>query len=70
MAKWHGGKGDKRRPEDKKKFDIGWDVIFGQAIPKIKVRKETPEHGKTQVHKDKTKSIPRKAKHKNDEEGS
>ena len=64
------GKGSKRRPGNKKKFDINWEVIFGQAIPKIKVRKETPKHGKTQVHEDKTKSIPRKAKHKNADEGS
>ena len=51
------GKGSKRRPGDKKKFDVNWEVIFGQAIPKIKVRKETPKHGKTQVHEDKTLSL-------------
>ena len=31
---------------------------------KVKVRKETPSHGHTQVHKDKTKVIPRYLKHK------
>jgi len=30
MSKWHGGKGSKRRPEDKKKFDSEWDRIFGK----------------------------------------
>ena len=29
------GKGSKRRPEDKKMFDTNWEVIFGQAIPKL-----------------------------------
>lgn len=29
MTKWHGGKGDKPRPTDKKKFDDNWDRIFG-----------------------------------------
>jgi hypothetical protein len=28
MTKWHGGKGSKRRPEDKKKIDSNWDNIF------------------------------------------
>ena len=28
MTKWHGGKGSKRRPEDKKKIDANWDNIF------------------------------------------
>ena len=28
MSKWHGGKGSKRRPEDKKKIDDNWDKIF------------------------------------------
>lgn len=28
MSKWHGGKGSKQRPTDKKKFDDNWDRIF------------------------------------------
>ena len=28
MSKWHGGKGSKLRPEDKKKIDDNWDKIF------------------------------------------
>ena len=28
MSKWHGGKGSKRRPEDKKKINDNWDKIF------------------------------------------
>ena len=31
--KWHGGKGDKRRPEDKKKFDENFERIFGKKRP-------------------------------------
>ena len=30
MSKWHGGKGSKRRKEDKKKIDDNWDKIFGK----------------------------------------
>lgn len=28
MSNWHGGKGSKRRKEDKKKIDGNWDKIF------------------------------------------
>ena len=34
--KWHGGKGSKRRPEDKKKFDDNWEAIFGKKNDKDK----------------------------------
>jgi|TARA_B100001063_G_C16538262_1_gene439916 uncharacterized protein with von Willebrand factor type A (vWA) domain len=64
MSKWHGGKGSSRRPEDKDKYDEAWERIFGEPRPNIKSRKETPSHGLTQVHKDKTKVIPRKEKYK------
>jgi hypothetical protein len=34
MSKWHdvkeGGKGSKRRKEDKKRIDANWDKIFGK----------------------------------------
>ena len=30
MSTWHGGKGSKRRKEDKKKIDANWDLIFGK----------------------------------------
>lgn len=30
MSRWHGGKGSKRRPEDKKKIDANWEKIFGK----------------------------------------
>ena len=49
------GKGSKRRPTNEKQFRDNWDKIFG--------RKKTPKHGATQVHTDKTKIIPRKAKY-------
>lgn len=29
MSSWHGGKGSRPRPTDKKKFDENWDKIFG-----------------------------------------
>lgn len=51
------GKGSKRRPQivSQKQFEEAWDSIF--------VRKVTPEHATTKVHKDKTKVIPRKQKY-------
>jgi hypothetical protein len=30
-----GGKGSTQRPTDKKKFDEGWDRIFGKKPPKV-----------------------------------
>jgi len=36
-----------------------YDKIFG-----VKGRKKTPKHGATQIHKDKSKTIPRKQKYK------
>ena len=29
----HGGKGDKPRPVDQKKFNDNWDLIFGKKEP-------------------------------------
>ena len=45
----HLGKGSKRRPQvvSDKDFKDAWDKIF--------VRKKTPKHGQSQVHRDKTK---------------
>ena len=54
MSKWHGGKGSGRRTNrDDKAYSDNWDKIFGKKD--IKVRKTTPDHGNTQVHKDKSK---------------
>jgi hypothetical protein len=52
------GKGSKRRPQivSDDKFQEAWDNIFP--------RKVTPPHASTQMHKDKTKVIPRKKKYK------
>ena len=39
--KWHGGKGDKRRPEDKKKFDENFERILERkdlTLIKIKIQ--------------------------------
>ena len=49
------GKGSKRRPTNEKQFRENWDKIFG--------RKKTPKHAVTQIHKDKTKVIPREQKY-------
>ena len=35
-----GGKGDKQRPTDKKKFDEGWDRIFGKKKDQPKEEKK------------------------------
>lgn len=35
MSKWHGGKGSKQRPTDKKKFDDNWDRIFKKKVEPI-----------------------------------
>lgn len=45
--KWHGGKGSKQRPVDKKKFDDNWDKIFGskqQQQPNVPTDEEKAEH--------------------------
>ena len=59
----HLGKGSKRRPEDTKQYEEAWERIWGKPLKKIKPHKKTPKHGQTQVHKDKTKTIPRKDKY-------
>jgi len=64
MTKWHGGKGSKRRNSNEELYSDNWEKIFGKPKPNASVRKETPTHGLTQVHKDKTKVIPRKDKYK------
>tara|TARA_B100000902_G_scaffold399327_1_gene469636 strand:- start:173 stop:385 length:213 start_codon:yes stop_codon:yes gene_type:complete len=58
------GKGSKRRPQviSNNEYDKAWEQIFGEKRPKA--RKKTPPHASTQLHKDKTKIIPRKTKHK------
>ena len=56
---WHGGKGSKRRPEDFNRLSSEWDRLFSG----LKSRKKTPDHGSTQIHKDKTKQIPRHYKY-------
>ena len=55
MSNWHGGKGSKRRNSDDKTYADNWEIIFGKKKPDVKVRKETPSHGASKVHSDKTK---------------
>ena len=56
MSKWHGGKGSGRRTTaNNAAYDEGYERIFGKKKPDIKVRKQTPSHGATQVHKNKKK---------------
>lgn len=38
--KWHGGKGDKARKVDQKKYSEGWDKIFGKDKKKQKPKTE------------------------------
>ena len=46
MKQWHGGKGSVRRNSNDETYAENWEKIFG---------KETPSHGASQVHSDKTK---------------
>ena len=64
MSNWHGGKGSKRRNSDENLYADNWERIFGKKKPELKSRKQIPSHASTQVHKDKTKVIPRKSKYK------
>lgn len=64
MTNWHGGKGSKRRNSNEELYSDNWERIFGKPKPKLSIRKKTPSHGQIQVHKDKTKVIPRKSKYK------
>ena len=68
MGKWIGGKGSDRRPRkvSDEQFQDNSEKILGKKEPKIKSRKHQPDHSLTQVHKDKTKVIPRKEKYKSD----
>ena len=56
------GKGSKRRPQivNQEQFEKAWDNIF--------VRRKTPKHGISKIHKDKTKVIPRHYKYKKEEQ--
>jgi len=65
---WHGGKGSKRRNSDDTLYADNWEKIFGQKKPEISVRKETPKHAQSKIHKDHTKVIPRKYKYNNEEQ--
>ena len=68
MKQWHGGKGSKRRDSNEQLYADNWEKIFGKPKPKVKARKAQPSHSVTQVHKDKTKLVPRHYKYKNIEE--
>jgi len=49
MSDFDGGKGSKRRPEDKKQVDANWDLIFNKK-----------KKGKKDASKTKTKSKDKK----------
>tara|TARA_B100001113_G_C21089688_1_gene613757 strand:+ start:1382 stop:1594 length:213 start_codon:yes stop_codon:yes gene_type:complete len=51
-----------------KVYADNWEKIFGKPEPVIKSRKAQPKHSLSQVHKDKSKVIPRKYKYKHIEE--
>jgi len=65
---WHGGKGSKRRNSNEELYADNWEKIFGKKKPEVKVRKETPKHADTKIHKDKSKVLPRDYKYNNIEE--
>lgn len=65
---WHGGKGSKRRNSNEALYADNWEKIFGKKKPEVTVRKETPLHAKTQIHKDKSKVIPRRYKYNIEEQ--
>ena len=65
---WHGGKGSKRRNSNEDAYADGWELAFGKKKPEVKARKAQPSHSITQIHKDKSKAIPRKYKYNNEEE--
>ena len=63
-SNWHGGKGSGRRDsQNDQQYADNWEKIFGKPKPVVKGRKEQPKHSMTQVHKDKSKQIPRKHKY-------
>ena len=62
-SNWHGGKGSARRGSNDQQYADNWEKIFGKPEPVVKSRKAQPKHSVTQVHKDKTKQIPRKYKY-------
>lgn len=51
-----------------KVYADNWEKIFGKPKPVVKSRKAQPKHSLSQVHKDKSKVIPRKYKYKHIEE--
>ena len=61
--KWHGGKGSQRRNSNDSSYADNWEAIFGKKKPEIRIRKDQPDHSATQMHKDKSKQIPRKHKY-------
>ena len=65
---WHGRKGSKRRNSNDAMYADNWEKIFGKKKPEVTVRKETPLHAKTQIHKDKSKVIPRRYKYNIEEQ--
>ena len=64
---WHGGKGSKRRNSNEEAYADGWELAFGKPEPKVKARKAQPKHSVTQIHKDKSKVIPRHYKYNKEE---
>tara|TARA_B100000900_G_scaffold391275_1_gene385746 strand:+ start:1145 stop:1363 length:219 start_codon:yes stop_codon:yes gene_type:complete len=65
---WHGGKGSKRRNSNEELYADNWEKIFGKPEPKVKARKAQPKHSATQIHKDKSKVIPRHYKYNKEED--
>ena len=61
-GEWHGGKGSQRRGSDDSSYADNWEKVFGKPKPVVKARKATRARV-SQIHKDRTKQIPRKHKY-------
>ncbi len=58
----------KTKTDGQQAYADGWERAFGKKKPDLKARKFQPDHSITQIHKDRTKVIPRKHKYKDTEE--
>ena len=57
---------DEELTEISDRFEKDFSDIFKDIEDRVKARKQTPDHSKTQAHQDKTKKIPRQDKYKDD----
>ena len=58
----------KTKTDGQQAYANNWEKIFGKKKPEVKARKVQPKQSITQIHKDKSKRIPRHYKYNNTEE--